>query len=421
MIFFNSYPPVLFAEVFLGKCILKMEEQKNYLFMDKEENVFKISEFISKSLSDCLEEGELQELEKWLAEDERHRELFDQWSSTELMEHKVGEYERLDYMKAWEEFRTVRRDKLSAKRRKIRRTWMRYAAMFMIPLGVAVALLSRDDIKEKSRVEPITVKAGKSQAVLVLSSGERQVLDLGERNIEDGGMRISADSGRISYNGKSRSGEVQDAFHILEVPRGGEYFMILEDGTKVWLNAATRLKYPVAFVGGIRKVLLEGEAYFEVARDERHPFRVECEDSRITVLGTKFNVMAYKGQGNVVTTLVDGRVRVATGRDSLMLTPGEQAVSGTDGIDVKKVDVSFYIAWTLGVFEFEEMSLGQITEQLGRWYDMTFVYDDPLLREITFTGAVERHRPLNVVLKMIEKLSRVRFEVKNDVITIYKK
>ena len=398
-----------------------MEEQKNYLFMDKEENVFKISEFISKSLSDCLEEGELQELEKWLAEDERHRELFDQWSSTELMEHKVGEYERLDYMKAWEEFRTVRRDKLSAKRRKIRRTWMRYAAMFMIPLGVAVALLSRDDIKEKSRVEPITVKAGKSQAVLVLSSGERQVLDLGERNIEDGGMRISADSGRISYNGKSRSGEVQDAFHILEVPRGGEYFMILEDGTKVWLNAATRLKYPVAFVGGIRKVLLEGEAYFEVARDERHPFRVECEDSRITVLGTKFNVMAYKGQGNVVTTLVDGRVRVATGRDSLMLTPGEQAVSGTDGIDVKKVDVSFYIAWTLGVFEFEEMSLGQITEQLGRWYDMTFVYDDPLLREITFTGAVERHRPLNVVLKMIEKLSRVRFEVKNDVITIYKK
>ena len=180
--------------------------------MDKEENVFKISEFISKSLSDCLEEGELQELEKWLAEDERHRELFDQWSSTELMEHKVGEYERLDYMKAWEEFRTVRRDKLSAKRRKIRRTWMRYAAIFMIPLGVAVALLSRDDIKEKSRVEPITVKARKSQAVLVLSSGERQVLDLGERNIEDGGMRISADSGRISYNGKSRSGEVQDAF-----------------------------------------------------------------------------------------------------------------------------------------------------------------------------------------------------------------
>ena len=109
--------------------------------------------------------------------------------------------------------------------------------------------------------------------------------------------------------------------------------------------------------------------------------------------------MAYKGQGNVVTTLVDGRVRVATGRDSLMLTPGEQAVSGTDGIDVKKVDVSFYIAWTLGVFEFEEMSLGQITEQLGRWYDMTFVYDDPLLREITFTGAAERHRPLDVVLK----------------------
>ena len=117
--------------------------------MDKEENVFKISELITKSLSYCLQEGELQELEKWLAEDERHRELFDQWSSTELMEHKVGEYERLDYMRVWEEFRKVRQDKLSARRRRIRITWMKYAAMFIVPLGIAVALLSKEDIKEE--------------------------------------------------------------------------------------------------------------------------------------------------------------------------------------------------------------------------------------------------------------------------------
>ena len=242
------------------------------------------------------------------------------------------------------------------------------------------------------------------------------VLSLAEIN---GVVIMKDEEGGIRY--LAGEGKNETVFNTIRVPRGGKYYLCLLDGTKVWLNSESELTYPVSSLQNARNVYLKGEAYFEVARDERHPFRVECEDSRITVLGTKFNVMAYKGQGNVVTTLVDGRVRVATGRDSLMLTPGEQAVSGTDGIDVKKVDVSFYIAWTLGVFEFEEMSLGQITEQLGRWYDMTFVYDDPLLREITFTGAVERHRPLNVVLKMIEKLSRVRFEVKNDVITIYKK
>ena len=422
MIFFNSYPPVLFAEVFLGKCMLKMEEQKNYLFMDKEENVFKISEFISKSLSDCLEEGELQELEKWLAEDERHRELFDQWSSTELMEHKVGEYERLDYMKAWEEFRTVRRDKLSAKRRKIRRTWMRYAAMFMIPLGVAVALLSRDDIKEKSRVEPITVKAGKSQAVLVLSSGERQVLDLGERNIEDGGMRISADSGRISYNGKSRLGEVQDAFHILEVPRGGEYFMILEDGTKVWLNAATRLKYPVAFVGGIRKVLLEGEAYFEVAPNSKHPFIVVTEEGmEVKVYGTEFNMNTYQ-HGVVQTVLVSGKVGIrvnATGKE-VMLAPRQMAEYSekTGMVRVEDTDPYRYIAWKDGEFVFERETIEEIMERLGRWYDVKVFYENESLKQKRFTGVISRYEDIEQVLRLIEGPATLRFEVKGNVVTV---
>ena len=117
--------------------------------MDKEENALRISEFISKSLDDCLEEGELQELEKWLTEDERHRELFALWSSTELMERKAEVYERLDYMRVWEEFRKVRQDKLSARRRRIRITWMKYAAMFIVPLGIAVALLSKEDIKRE--------------------------------------------------------------------------------------------------------------------------------------------------------------------------------------------------------------------------------------------------------------------------------
>ena len=390
--------------------------------MDKEENVFKISEFISKSLSDCLEEGELQELEKWLTEDERHRELFALWSSTELMERKAEVYERLDYMKAWEEFRTVRRDKLSAKRRKIRRTWMRYAAMFMIPLGVAVALLSRDDIKEKSRVEPITVKAGKSQAVLVLSSGERQVLDLGERNIEDGGMRISADSGRISYNGKSRSGEVQDAFHILEVPRGGEYFMILEDGTKVWLNAATRLKYPVAFVGGIRKVLLEGEAYFEVAHDTTRPFVVETEQAKVKVLGTSFDVSAYEEEGKTWTTLEEGMVEIESldRGEKIRMVPGEQIclIEGK-GMEKYKVETALFTSWRSGRLVFKDMRLEELMRNMARWYDVKVEFYREEAKDIVFTGDVKKYEDLNEVLEIIELTSDVHFTIEEQRIIVH--
>ena len=357
-----------------------------------------------------------------MAEDERHRELFDQWSSTELMEHKVGEYERLDYMKAWEEFRTMRRDKLSAKRRKIRRTWMRYAAMFMIPLGVAVALLSRDDIKEKSRVEPITVKAGKSQAVLVLSSGERQVLDLGERNIEDGGMRISADSGRISYNGKSRLGEVQDAFHILEVPRGGEYFMILEDGTKVWLNAATRLKYPVAFVGGIRKVLLEGEAYFEVAHDTTRPFVVETEQAKVKVLGTSFDVSAYEEEGKTWTTLEEGMVEIESldRGEKIRMVPGEQIclIEGK-GMEKYKVETALFTSWRSGRLVFKDMRLEDLMRNMARWYDVKVEFYREEAKDIVFTGDVKKYEDLNEVLEIIELTSDVHFTIEEQRIIVH--
>ena len=299
---------------------------------------------------------------------------------------------------------------------------MRYAAMFMIPLGVAVALLSRDDIKEKSRVEPITVKAGKSQAVLVLSSGERQVLDLGERNIEDGGMRISADSGRISYNGKSRSGEVQDAFHILEVPRGGEYFMTLEDGTKVWLNAATRLKYPVVFASGIRKVILEGEAYFEVARDISRPFVVETVQAKVSVLGTSFDVCAYAEEGKTWTTLEEGVVEVESmdKGEKVRMVPGEQVcLTGGKGMEKYKVETALFTAWRSGRLVFKDMRLEDLMRNLARWYDVKVEFYREEAKDIVFTGDVKKYEDLNEVLEIIELTSDVHFTIEGQSIIVH--
>ena len=388
--------------------------------MDKEENALRISEFISKSLDDCLEEGELQELEKWLTEDERHRELFALWSSTELMERKAEVYERLDYMRVWEEFRKVRQDKLSARRRRIRITWMKYAAMFIVPLGIAVALLSKEDIKEEKTEEPITVKAGKSQAVLVLSSGERQVLDWGERSIEDGGMKISADSGRISYDGKSLSGAgVQDAFHMLEVPRGGEYFMTLEDGTKVWLNAATRLKYPVVFASGIRKVILEGEAYFEVKKDTNRPFYVRTEAGNVRVLGTSFNVCAYPEDRFWQTTLIEGSVMIARGEEKVLMKPDEQYQINlkTGKGELKEVLPELYTSWRDGKFYFKAYTFEELVGKLERWYDFTMFYTSESIKNRRFSGVINKHEPLQDMLKFLEMTSDVQFNIKGNVVT----
>ena len=400
--------------------MLETEEKKIYLFMDKEENALRISEFISKSLGDCLEEGELQELEKWLTEDERHRELFALWSSTELMERKAEVYERLDYMRAWEKFRKVRQDKLSARRRRIKITWMKYAAMFIVPLGIAVALLSKEDIKEEKTEEPITVKAGKSQAVLVLSSGERQVLDWGERSIEDGGMKISADSGRISYDGKSLSGAgVQDAFHMLEVPRGGEYFMTLEDGTKVWLNAATRLKYPVVFASGIRKVILEGEAYFEVKKDANRPFYVHTEAGKVRVLGTAFNVCAYSNDRFWQTTLVEGSVMINQEEKEVLLKPNEQyqidVRTGKAGL--REVLPELYTSWRDGKFYFKAYTFEELVEKLERWYDFKMFYMNEEIKTRRFSGVVNKYQPLEEMFKFLQMTSDVQFNVKGNVVT----
>ena len=194
-------------------------------------------------------------MEEWLAEDEHHQALLQDWKSCSTIRQKTEAYERLKYSEAWEDFRKARQEKMSLLRRKRWNMWMKYAALFVVPLSVAVVLLWNNTEKSKElQVAESIVNPGKSQAVLVLSSGERQALDEEERSFKDGGMTIKAQSGEINYaNQVQKNAKNASAFHTLEVPRGGGYFMVLADGTKVWLNAATRLSYPVAFWRGSTK------------------------------------------------------------------------------------------------------------------------------------------------------------------------
>ena len=191
-------------------------------------------------------------------------------------------------------------------------------------------------------------------------------------------------------------------------------------GTRVWLNAETELTYPTVFGKGERKLMLKGEACFEVVTDTARPFIVESFYNRVEVLGTRFNVSAYTGKSAVKTTLLRGKVKVSNRKGQLVLSPGEQAVCLEEEIEKCEVDARAVAAWVDGTFEFENMSLGEITDQLGRWYDVDFVFADPQLKAITFTGAATRYRELDFVLRMLEELARVRFQLENKTIRVSK-
>ena len=391
--------------------------------MKKEEKIFRISEIISKSLGENLNEDEVRELEVWLAEDEHNRELLKEWKSVVKTEEKIEAYKRLKYSEAWENFRKVRQEKLVLRRRKNRSVWLKYAAVFVISLGVAVVLLRNQGEDKVVQVAETTVSAGRSQAVLVLSSGERQTLNEEGKRIEDGGMTIKTESGTINYSGQVQS-EVkgENVFHTLEVPRGGEYFMVLADGTKVWLNADTRLKYPVAFGGGVRKVFLEGEAYFEVAKDVRRMFVVETAHARVKVLGTSFDVCAYEEDGKVFTTLEEGSVEMekADYTEALRMIPGEQVCLIEDGrMEKYEVETELFTSWRSGRLVFKNMSLEELMRNISRWYDVEVKFKKEHLKRIVFTGDVKKYEDLDEVLEFVELTSEARFMIEGDIITIY--
>ena len=199
--------------------------------------------------------------------------------------------------------------------------------------------------------------------------------------------------------------------HVLRVPRGGEYVLALADGTKVWLNAETELHYPSRFEGAERLVRVVGEAYFQVTKNDSCPFIVEAGEVAVRVTGTEFNVMAYAGHDRVETTLVRGGVDVTAGNAGQRLTPGMQAVYFKEAgrLESREVDTWLYTSWKEGIFEFRDLSLGEIADQLERWYDVEFFIQHSSLEELRFTGNLPKYENLEEVLRKLEQTTYITF------------
>jgi hypothetical protein len=203
-------------------------------------------------------------------------------------------------------------------------------------------------------------------------------------------------------------------YNTLKIPRGGAYSLQLSDGTKVMLNSDSRLKFPQSFSGDTREVYLEGEGFFQVAKDTAKPFIVHCEEYAVRVLGTTFNISAYRNDEVSMTTLVEGRVNIECGNTVVALTPGLMATVADSKVTTREVNVDSYISWTKDQFSFSEERLEDLLKKISRWYDVEFLFDDDEIRDYKFSGFMPRYESITNLFEILEQSANVSFVRKND-------
>jgi len=325
---------------------------------------------------------------------------------------------------------TIHKDQLKGVKGKGRKWLLPAAAAVTILILLSVGYLmfstksSKTGIAEEVLIEKKInndVAPGGNKAVLTLADGSVIVLDSVSNGMisHQGNIKVEKlNRGLLAYtkNGKQAISNNEVFFNTISTPRGGQYKVTLADGTKVWLNAASSIHFPVAFTGKERKVEITGEAYFEVAKDKSKPFKVKANSSEIEVLGTHFNVNAYDDEAEVKTTLLEGKVKVSAlslndTRSPQFLKPGEQATVNKEGkINVKDhADTEEAVAWVNGYFQFKSADLKTILRQIARWYDVEIEYKGNV--NTHFTGQLTRNENVSKVLNELMLTGEVHFKI----------
>ena len=325
-----------------------------------------------------------------------------------------------DREKMWQVIEQYRGEGMNRRRIPV---W-RWVAAVMLPLLLGGTLWMNLREKREMLVAEVVpeIEAGTPRAVLLMEQGERIDLSLfaGDTILNKGDVRIRLDSSKSVTYERVTGTPAKIEYNTIIVPRKGEYQLILADGSKVYLNSESKLRFPTRFEGKERRVYLEGEGYFEVVKDTAKPFIVEAKEVDVRVLGTSFNVSAYVSEQAVRTTLVDGKVRVGdrlTGKGEIIL-PGQQAEWEDGTFTTKEVDTSIYTAWINGKFYFEGATLEEIASQLERWYDIDFFFTSENVKRFAFAGVINKEYSANKIFSIIEKTTRVRFNVNGRVVTV---
>ena len=392
----------------------------------KEKNIFQLARIIAASLKGNANDEEQRTLREWLSVSTRNKKIYDEFKDGKRLEQKIVESQQINWKNEYQHFITKRQRTRKNRRMK---TIIRYAAILTLPIVAAgIFLLQKNDRQTIVSISEV-IKPGEHKAVLITGGGER--ITLSDSTLspiqEQNGMIVNVTNNKVSYILPEDSLCTQGSpiFNTLQIPRGGEYFLTLADGTEVWLNAETEIRYPVQFTGDKRVVYLDGEAYFTVAPDKNKPFTVVSTHASVSVLGTQFNFRAYPDERDVQTTLVSGSVIMQSEKykQQIKLVPGEQGVLEKNSAKLMKQEVNTYLytAWKDGRFAFRDARLEDLFNILARWYDLSVFYQSPEAKDIRFTGDLNKTDDFKSILKIIEQNERVIFTVNQRTVFIQAK
>ncbi|SHK82897.1 FecR family protein [Chitinophaga jiangningensis] len=350
-----------------------------------------------------LTEAENTELMDWIQAAPGNRAYFEQWTNAELLQGKLQQYRQFDANAGWEAFRDRHYPAAPAKSRYRRLYW--WSAAAAIALLVATGAYLRQDRQQPivaSVATPAPIVPGSNKATLTLADGSTIPLDSATSQVfNQQGSIAQLQNGQLQYAAQDPNAAIR--YNTLTTPRGGQFRLMLPDGTKVWLNAASAITYPTSFEKNKREVTIKGEIYFEVATHQQWPFEVKTDaNTSIEVLGTSFNINAYTDEAGIKTTLISGAVKVNAGTTAAVLRPGQQAlVNAADKITITHADTTAILAWKREAFYFQDADIPTVMRQLARWYDVTIVYNGNIPAR-RFQGEIQRRLPLTDVLEGLQ-------------------
>ena len=389
----------------------------NDLGISIEEKVHRIKAYLDETMTP---EEEV-EFQRWLDTSVANRVLLDRIRDERILLNKIRFAERNDKGKGWDNIQ-----------KKIRKSpgifirFMRYVAVLVTIMLIGVAVYQVVDCRKEddngllARKQPMSMKGG-YRAYLELVTGECLVLD-STSNVTtriEGAVIKAENKGTVIVDEQKTDSVTESVeYNRLVIPRGGEYKIVLADGSQVWINSQSVLEFPACFVGKERRVRLQGEAYFEVSKNVEKPFIVDMGNKEIRVLGTSFNVNDYDGK--FVTTLVSGKVQVFVNDKDYVLTSSMQVRVEGDDVFVEEVDVREFTAWKDGLFVFKKQKLREVMDILSRWYDVDVFYQNLELQNLHFTGTIQRHSEISGMLKFLEKTDIVKFTLNGTTLIVSK-
>lgn len=372
---------------------------------------------ISKSINTGLSLLEKSQLDVWL-QDPNNKLQYSQIVSQEAISQSLQEPDDFNSRLAQHEFSQ------SILPKKAYRRWLAYAASILLPIAIGLIIVlsnKQEALYTQPVVESWKVVPGK--VILRMDNGEEHSFNQQDTILATSLGNIHVDSNQISYKEKVQLPDSLIQFQTIAIPRGTQYQLQLADGSKVWLNALSRFRYPIKFKGDKREVyLLEGEAYFEVSKHKNMPFIVNVDDEQVKVLGTRFNIKAYKEENVNRITLLEGSVLVSNQQNRATMKANQQIEikSTSNDLIVRDVDAELYTAWKDGIFRYRNARLQQILMDMERQYNLKIFYEDPELKQEIFSIRVNFSEDFTEILDLLQTTESVKFEVKNKLLIIRK-